>query len=478
MDLPLTIDRSAATTLDAQVCTALRLAIRSGGLRPGVRLPSTRALSQRLGVARATVALAYDQLAAEGYIEGRRGAGTFVCQAVAAAPAATTSGVRPSAPARPIRLSRFAERLGPLPRSTTPARGEIDVSAPGTDDTLFPFDVWHRLVRRHLRRSSSRASSLRDAAGHEGLRTAIAAYVGRARAVPCRPDQVIVVHGSQHALDLCARVLVDAGDGVAVEDPGYPDAGQILAAAGARVCPVPVDADGVVVSAIPARVRVAHVTPSHQYPTGVALSLARRLELLAWAEAVAGLVIEDDYDTEFRYDGSPLPAMYGLAGTGRVVYVGTFSTATFAGLRLGYLVLPEPLVEPFTRAKWYGSRHTPTLEQAVLADFIGDGHFERHLRRMRRAYRRRRDALREALAHHFGRAATVVGDAAGLHAVVRFVDPGMGARAARAGVVMRSTRACYRGRPRDGEFILRFGAVDERTIREGVARLARAGGRR
>jgi GntR family transcriptional regulator/MocR family aminotransferase len=473
VDVPLLVDRGQPG-LGAQVCEGLRHAILDGRLRPGTRLPSTRALAARLRLARSTVALAFDQLTAEGYIEARRGSGTFVCQAVPTPSAAASPSRRRTPLARDLRLSRFAARLAPLPRRTPSGRDAINLSAPGTDDTLFPFDVWHRLVRRHLRRVSPRASSSIEPAGHEGLRRAIAAYVGRARAVPCRPDQVIVVHGSQHALDLCARVLVDPGDGVAVEEPGYPDAAELASAAGARVHAVPVDADGLVVTAIPPRVRVAHVTPSHQYPTGVALSLARRLELLAWADDAGGIVIEDDYDSEFRYDGSPLPAMYGLASAGRVVYVGTFSTAMFAGLRLGYLVLPEPLVEPFTRAKWYGSRHTPALEQAVLADFIRDGHFERHLRRMRRACRRRRDALREALARHFGSAATIVGDAAGLHAVVRFADPRIAARAAERGVVMRSTRDCYRGRARDGEFILRFGAVDERTLREGVARLAGA----
>lgn len=472
MDVPLVIDR-AQPHLGTQVCEGLRRAILDGRLRPGTRLPSTRALAARLRLARSTVAVAFDQLTAEGYIEGRRGSGTFVSQAVPARrPAARTP--RRSAPPDhgEVRLSRAVSRLRPRAPALAAPADAIDLSALRADARLFPFAVWRRLVRRQLRAFPLRRERSGDGAGDPALRAAIAAYLGRARGVRCEAAQVLVVNGSQQALDLCARVLIDPGDAVAVENPGYPDAAQVFAAAGARVCPVPVDAEGLVVPALPPDVHLAHVTPSHQYPTGVVLSLARRLELLAWARRVRGLVLEDDYDSEFRYEGAPLPALQGLAEAARVVYVGTFSTAMFAGLRLGYLVLPDALVEPFTRAKWYASRHSPHLEQATLADFLRDGHFERHLRRMRRVLRRRREALLEALRRNFGDEAVPLGDAAGLHVVVRFADPRVLARAAGRGVVVQSTRPCYTGAGRDDEALLRFAALDERQLAEGVRRLA------
>lgn len=474
MDVPLVVDR-AAPNLGGQVCEGLRRAILDGRLRPGTRLPSTRALAARLRLARSTVTLAFDQLTAEGYIEGRRGSGTFVAHAV---PARHTAARTPRRPAPPdhgeVKLSRAVSRLQPREPTKTAPAGTIDLSALRVDARLFPFAVWRRLVRRHLRAIPARRERSGDGAGDPALRDAIAAYLGRARGVRCEAAHVIVVNGSQQALDLCARVLVDPGDAVAVENPGYPDAAQVFAAAGGRISPTPVDADGLVVAALPADVRLAHLTPSHQYPLGVVLSLARRLELLEWARRVRGVVVEDDYDSEFRYDGAPLPALQGLAGGDRVVYVGTFSTAMFGGLRLGYLVVPDALVEPFARAKWYASRHSPQLEQAALADFLRDGHFERHLRRMRRVHRRRREALLGALHQHFGDDAVPVGDAAGLHVVVRFADPRVLARATRRGVVVQSTAACYMGRAREGEALLRFAALDERQLAEGVRRLAGA----
>lgn len=472
MDLPLVIRRDRAG-VGAQLCEGLRRAIRSGALRPGTRLPSTRALATRLRLARSTVALAFDQLAAEGYIEGRRGSGTYV-SAIGAARRTALPPRRPGMIAATLTLSRFVSRLAPLAPVARSRAGVIDLSASGSDERLFPFAVWQRLVRRYWRRRRAQRVPARDALGDATLRAAIAAYLGRARGVRCGAEQVIVVNGSQQALDLCARVFVDEDAAVAVEEPGYPDATHVFAAAGARVCPVPVDDEGLVVRALPPAVRLAHVTPSHQFPTGVVLSLPRRLALLAWARRVGGFVVEDDYDSEFRYDGAPLPALQGLEDDAPVVYVGTFSNAMFAGLRLGYLVVPDALVEPFARAKWYASRETAHLDQAVLAEFIREGHFERHLRRIRRTYRRRREALIEALARCFGDAVQILGDASGLHLVARFADAHIGAGAAARGVALRATADYYAGPPRAGEVLLRFTAFDERTLSEGVRRLAGA----
>jgi GntR family transcriptional regulator/MocR family aminotransferase len=372
-----------------------------------------------------------------------------------------------------VRLSTFAQRLNEAPRRAPAPPGVIDLSASGPDYDLFPFPVWNRLVRRHLRRMSP--SLFRYAAGGAGLealREAVASYLRRSRAVRCGPEQVVVVSGSQQALDLCTRVLVEPGDEVVVEEPGYPGARQLFAAAGARLRPTGVDNDGLVVADIPAPPTLAYVTPSHQFPLGMSLSLARRLELLAWTRRREAFVVEDDYDSEFRYGGAPLPALQGLGDTGRVVYVGTFSNAMFPGLRIGYLVLPPALVEPFVRAKWYADRQTASIEQAALVDFIREGCFEQHVRRMRRVYKVRREALLGALVRYFGRRVTILGDAAGMHVVVRFDGPDLARRAARAGVSLLSTASYYTGSAPPNEFILRFSSLGERALSEAVRRLA------
>jgi len=436
-------------------------------------MPSTRELASALRVSRATVAAAYDQLVAEGYLAGHRGSGTFVCHELPDRPLTRLQPDYLRTAAGELRISAFAKRLG---RVATPAAlpsGAINLSALDPDWTLFPFPVWNRLLRRHLRRMhSSGHRHATGAAGHDALRETIASYLARSRAVRCRAEQIVIVNGSQQALDLCARVLVDVGDRVAIEEPGYQGARQLFAAVGATVCPVPVDDDGLLVSSIPTSVRIAHVTPSHQFPTGVSLSLARRLELLAWARSNGSFVIEDDYDSEFRYEGAPLPSLQGLGDASRIVYTGTFSLAMFPGLRIGYVVLPDPLVEPFLRAKWYSDRQTAYLEQAALADFIREGHLERHIRRMRRVYKRRREALLETLGRHFGDGALVAGDPAGLHVVVRFDGFDMAARAERRGVGLASTRPCYAGPAPGDEFILRFAGVTERTLNEAIRRLS------
>ena len=474
MRTPIILDRRTTVPLHRQIYDEWRRGILSGRFEPGQRLPSTRELATTLGVSRATVTAAYDQLVAEGYLDGHRGSGTYVCRELPEhVPAVARLAVeRRGAP--PLRLSGFVERLGPVrPRPVTPA-GVIDLSASGPDFDLFPFAVWGRLVRRHVRRlSPGLFRYAQDGTGHQPLREAIASYLRRARAVQCEADRVVVVSGSQQALDLCARVLVEPGDEVAVEEPGYPGARHLFAAVGARLRPVPVDADGAIVSAMPSAARLACITPSHQFPLGVSLSLARRLDLLAWARARQAFVIEDDYDSEFRYSGSPLPALQGLGDSSRVVYLGTFSNAMFPGLRLGYLVLPTALVEPFVRAKWYADRHTASLEQAALADFIREGHFEQHIRRMRRAYKLRREALLDAIHRRFGGRAAIVGDAAGLHVVVRFADADVLRRAARRGVALATTAAYYATRAPGNEVVLRFANLGVRAIQEGVRRLAR-----
>jgi len=467
------IDRRQAAPLHRQIYEQWRAGILGARFAPGERMPSTRELAAALRVSRATVATAYDQLMAEGYLDTQHGSGTFVCRDL---PERAMRPARPTVPRRterPARVSAFATRLAPVTSRAPATARTLNLSTDGPTFDQFPFGVWKRLVRRHLQAlGPSLFEYPTHGAGHPELRDVLAAYLARSRAVPCEPSQIVIVNGSQQALDLCARVLVDPGDDVAVEDPGYLGARELFAASGARVRPVPVDDDGLVVSALPPTARVVYITPSHQFPLGVSMSLTRRLELLDWARLHRALIVEDDYDSEYRYGGAPLPALQGLSGDAGVVYVGTFSNVMFPGLRLGYLVLPPGLVEPFRRAKWLSDRHTAHLEQAALADFIREGHMERHIRRMRRVYKRRRDAFLDALARGFGDRATVLGDASGMHLVVRFDSPTVAARAARGGVHLVSTRVYYAGDAPLHDFMVRFTGLSERGIREAVKRLA------
>jgi GntR family transcriptional regulator / MocR family aminotransferase len=427
------------------------------------------------------VTIAYEQLAAEGYLQAERGSGTFVSRELPDRPLAAASRVATGPAAPPVRLSRYAVRLQatPNPPDVAAVPDAIDLSRSSPDVAAFPLRIWRRLVLRHVRALSTGAWESADrGAGHEGLRVQIASYLQRARAVRCRPGQVIVVSGSQQALDLCARVLIDPGDVAAIEDPCYPGARQLFAAHGARLHPVPVKRDGIAVSALPGAARLVFVTPSHQLPTGASMPLWRRLELLEWARRRRAVVIEDDYDSQFHYSGAPLPALQGLSDAAAVIYVGTFSNVMFPGLRLGYLVLPPALVDPFARAKWHADRRTPILEQAALADFLAEGHFDRHVRRMRRLYGRRRDALTTALARHLGDEVTVISDAAGLFLMVRFTSGRAAEQARQRGVNLTSTAPFYLGDPPPHEYLLRFSAIGERTLREGVRRLAIATVRR
>jgi GntR family transcriptional regulator/MocR family aminotransferase len=463
--------------LHRQIYDEWREGILDGRFRRGERVPSTRELAASLGVARATVSAAYEQLAAEGYFESAHGSGTFVCGELPdqLPPARRSAPPRPG-PAPEIRLSRFGAGLVsdyPAPLSLAP--GWIGFPQWRPDLSQFPFALWRRLMARHLRGATPELFDYAGAAaGYPPLRREIAAYLARSRAVRCKPEDVIVVNGSQQALDLCARLLIDPGDEVALEDPCYQGARRIFSANGARIQPVPVDGEGLDPSGLGAHARLVYVTPSHQFPSGVSLSVARRLELIEWARWHDAAIVEDDYDSEYRFSGSPLPAMQGLAANAPVIYVGTFSKVMFPGLRVGYVVAPSALVAAFTRAKWLADRHTPFLEQAALADFLSEGHLQRHIRRMRRLYGRRREVLVEALARHFGTGAQVLGDEAGMHVLVRFDDLEVLARAAAQRVHLASSAPYYLTPPPDNEFILGFSGVNERTIKEGVRRMARA----
>jgi len=469
------VERRAPIPLHRQVYDQWRDGILGGRFRRGEQVPSSRELAAALGLSRASVVSAYEQLIAEGYFEAAAGSGTFVCRQL---PDESLQARRPNTrrAAAPVDVaaSQHAQRLGAIVRRPAVAPGTIDLSDRSPDVDHFPFRTWRRLAARHLRGPATAFRRPPDPAGVPQLRAEIAAYLARSRAVRCTADQVLVVNGSQQALDLCARLLVDPGDVVAVEDPGYPGARQAFTAHGARLRGITVRADGLAAADLPAASRVAFVTPSHQFPGGVSMSLTRRLELIEWSRANRAVLVEDDYDSEYRYSGAPLPALQGLAHGAPVVYLGTFSNATFSGLRIGYVVAPPSLVDLFTRAKWASDTSTSLLEQLVLADFIKEGHLESHIRRMRRLYGRRRTALVDALQRAFGDAVEVLGDAAGMHLVARLPRTPDAARLAAHGVHVRTTGICYLRTPPRGELLFGFSSVSERGLREGVRRLAAA----
>jgi GntR family transcriptional regulator/MocR family aminotransferase len=468
------VDRESSVPLTRQIYEFWRLGILNGRFPGGERVPSTREAATSLCVSRGTVAQAYEQLVSEGYFHSARGSGTFVCRELPEQQLhARASPARGAGFGESVRLSRFGEDLKKdVPSSRTRA-GYICLSDWGPDLSLFPLDLWRRVYVRSLKSVGMAALDYAEhGQGYPPLREEIAKYVSRSRAVTCSADEVIVVSGSQQGLDLCARLLLEPGDEVAVENPGYPGARRAFGACGARLRPVPVDRDGIVCRYLGDTAKIAYVTPARQFPTGVALSAQRREELIAWARERQAVIIEDDYDSEYRYSGVPAPALQGSAADVPVIYCGTFSKVMFPGLRIGYLIVPRPLVATFTRAKWVADRQTPIHQQAALHRFMSEGHLERHMRRMRRTYAQRRVALMDSLERHFGDRASVFGEAAGMHAYVRLDDAGVADRAERNKVQLRDARSYFIGKAPANEYLLDFSMLTERGIREGIRRLA------
>jgi GntR family transcriptional regulator/MocR family aminotransferase len=472
MRAAIAIDPTSDQPLHRQIYEAWRRGILAGRFRQGDRVPSSRELALALRISRSTVTQAYEQLFAEGYLETAHGSGTFVSGELHDH-ALAKSKTRTSRTDAPVRLSTFGAGLVQDFAYPPQPADHICFSRWSPDVERFPLALWRKLLSRHMRTPDKKMLDYaRSAQGYEPLRREIAAYVARSRAVDCTPERVLILNGSQQALELCARVLCDPGDVAAFENPGYLGTRRIFDAHGVELAPAAVDAQGIVVGDVAPHARVVYVTPSHQFPTGVSMSLARRLELIAWARRHRAVIIEDDYDSEYRYGGPPLPSLQGLAGDVPVVYCGTFSKVMFPGLRIGYAILPEALVAPFRRAKWLSDRCTPMLEQAALADFIAEGHLERHIRRMRRLYGQRRTVLVEALTGAFGEQCEILGDAAGMHLAMRTADAALTERAARRKVQIVGTRDYYLRKPRRDEFVFGFSALSERSIREGVRRLA------
>lgn len=488
MDVMIPLDREAPVPLSHQIYRELRGAIAGGRLPGGARLPSTRELARQLGVARFTVDDAYGRLAAEGYVAGRRGSGTYVTDHAQLREMENGESLPPHPPER--RLSAWLDRL-PEPPDEIIARNiagdaiRFMTGMPALES--FPWTVWQRLLGREARSQSLATRSYNDPAGLPSLREELAAYLARSRGLRCTADQIVITSGVQQSMDVTTRMLVDPGDSVAIEDPSYRRVRKLLEAAGASVIPLPVDATGLDPDALPRGgmpPKLIYTTPSHQYPTGAILPLERRLELLAWSDATGTVIVEDDYDGELRYDARPLPALAGLArerqGSDNVIYTGSFSKVLFPALRLGYAVLPRDLVTPYRRVRAAIDWHPPTLFQATVAAMIGEGHFERHLARMRRLYATRHAAATEAIARHLAGLVSIdhVSAPAGLHLLLRIhssrTETEIVQRAADFGVLVVGASPCYVEPPDEPRLLIGFAGTPTGQIDEGIARLARA----
>ena len=483
--LALSLDPHSATPLHRQLYEEIRAAVLAGRLAAGARLPSTRVLAADLDISRNTVAGAFDQLLAEGYIEGRPGAGTFVAKELPDAllrvsPAAKT---QPHAKTAAPQLSKRGRMLAATPVAPAGREGASSCAfrpgVPALD--AFPRDLWARLAGRLYRQSKFDLFSYGAPAGHPPLRRAIAEYLRAARGVNCTWEQVIVTSGSQQALDLAARVLLDPGDTAWVEDPGYFGAHGAWTAAGVRCAAIPVDEEGISVAVGERKApqaRMAYVSPSHQYPLGITMSLPRRMALLNWARERNAWIAEDDYDSEFRYGGRPLAALQGLDTAGRVIYIGTFSKVLFPALRLGYMVVPHGTVDAFAGARALADRHPPGPSQALVAEFMTEGHFARHIRRMRTLYAERQAALVTAARREWSGLLDVSPADAGMHLVAwlpgQANDRQVSDRAAAAGISAPALSAYSHGAALRPALLLGYSSVNARKILEGARRLSTA----
>jgi len=471
--------RDAATPAYRWLYEALRAEILEGRLRPGARLPGTRDLAGQYGLSRGTIVNAFEQLRSEGYVEGAVGSGTYVSGVlpealleVDHARAATPIAQRP--PKR--HLSDYGRRVslfeGYEDRSTRAFRANV----PALD--LFPTELWTQLAARRLRRVT--VSLLRgcDPLGYAPLRAAIADYLTTSRGVKCAPEQIAIVSGAQESLDLAARLFLNEGERACMEDPGYPGAAIAFESVGAKVVSVSLNDDAVKLRRARMRgARLVYATPAHQFPLGTTMSLARRLELLEWARESEALIFEDDYDSEFRYSGRPVPALQGLDRHGLVLFAGTFSKVLFPSLRLGYLVVPADLVPHVEAALSVTTRHAPLVEQAILCDFITAGHFGRHLRRMREIYAERLSVLIDEATRRLSGLVEIPNIQAGLQ-TVGWLPDGVDAEAVAAAAAKRDVEVTplsryTRGRSAREGLQIGFAAVDAREIRRGVGELAK-----
>jgi GntR family transcriptional regulator/MocR family aminotransferase len=472
--------REPGATASQWLCAALRAAILDGRLPRDARLPATRELARQYGLARGTVLGAFEQLQLEGYLRARVGSGTFVNAVLPddllEAPRQRSGRVVRRDGPPPRRLSALGERVRHLPGLESRPLRAFRANRPALD--LFPVTLWAQVTSRRIRRATTAHLLDSGPLGLGDLQQVVSTYLTTARGVICEPGQVVIVSGVQEAIDLVARVFVDPGDRVCMEDPGYIGAAQIFEAHGARIGPVRVDAEGMVVPE--ARLndaRLAYVTPAHQFPLGVSMSLSRRLALIDWARTTGALLLEDDYDSEYRFAGRPLPALQGLDRHGVVLFAGSFSKVLFPALRLGYLVVPPDLVDRIAAAKSVIGQHAPLLEQAVLADFIREGHFGRHVRRMREIYAERLDVLQEEATARLAGLLEIGGIDAGLQ-TTGWLGGDLEEEAVALAAARRDVEVVpvgrYARRPMARQCLqLGFAAVDVPEIRRGARELAR-----
>ncbi|HXA46292.1 MAG TPA: PLP-dependent aminotransferase family protein [Burkholderiaceae bacterium] len=448
--ITLQLDRGSEISLFRQLYEAIKSGILDGKLRPATQLPPTRTLALSLGISRQTVLNALSQLTAEGYLSGTVGKGTFVSEKLPAMRGRVklSKDIAPPTPLRPLsaRGQRFIDIRSRINTHEDRPKA-FRIGMPGLD--VFPFEIWARLEARRWRRPTFQLGYT-DPAGYPPLRALLAAYLSASRGVHCAPEQIIITSGSQQALFLIASLLLAPGDAAWVEDPGYRGTNGALHATEARVCPVPVDQEGLCV-ALGAQhypdAKLIYVTPSHQSPLGMSMSLRRRLELLAWAGKHKAWVVEDDYDSEYRYSGAPHASLQSLDKAGCVIYVGTLSKVLFPGLRLGYMVLPQPLVQAFANGKAVMDRHTSLVPQIVLSEFIAEGHFNRHIKRTREVYAERRAALLSALETTLVDQLDFGPTDAGMHLAVAFKqqrdDLALAAAAFKRGIELRPLSQFY-----------------------------------
>jgi GntR family transcriptional regulator / MocR family aminotransferase len=492
LSLPLEIVADGKIGLQCQIFDQVRSMILNGVLRSGELLPATRTLGEQLGVSRNTITLAYERLAAEGYVELRKSIGAVVAVQI------PETGLFHSAKnevrgqfrhelairhrGEPIENLRSQALINPHVRKL-----EADFWVGRPDPNSFPLKTWSKIVGRRLKNAGSALTEYRDSAGLPELRTAIADHLRPARGIAASADQIFIVGGCQDGLNLICRMMVRPGSDAVIETPCYQGAAYLFESYGAKLYPISVDEKGLMTSNLPdTKNAIAYVTPSHQYPLGVTLSLDRRLELIAWAERTNSYILEDDYDSDFRFSGAPLAALKGLDRVERVIYVGTFSKCMGAGLRLGYVVLPSRLVAKARHIKTLMNNGQPWLEQAALADFMTSGSYERHLRHIRKLYLGRRNALLFALEKHFG-GSDVIGDKAGMHLVWRIPNqlpsaPEIEALALATGVgvyTIGSGGAVHFGTLSESDrlLVLGFSSLTEREIAIGISKLAAALGR-
>jgi GntR family transcriptional regulator/MocR family aminotransferase len=483
VDLHVSFDGRA--NLAGQIYQQIRAAVLDGRLRPGETLPPSRELARRLAVSRNTVGLAYDRLAAEGFVTTRAGAGTYVSALLFPDGPATGGSDPPARSGGSLRPRPIWSGI-PLPPDLS-AMPAFDFRVGLPDVRLFPYATWRRLVGEQLRASAMGSGMAGEPAGHPGLRIAIARHIRVSRAVHTSPQDVLVTNGIQQAIDLIGRVLLEPGACVAVEDPGYRPPQLLFESLGTRIVGIPVDGEGLIVDALPADARMIYVTPSHQFPTGVAMSLPRRIALLSWAERHDAAIIEDDYDSEFRYAGQPLEPLQSLDRSGRVLYLGSFSKTMLPTLRLGFLVAPASLRHALQAAKFVTDWHTAQPAQAALAEFIDEGGLARHIRRMRNEYQARHERIADELTGPMARWLEPIPSAAGLHLSAYLKDGTtedlrrLLARAHAAGVELyelpQGTTVVPAGylsrRPAQPVLLIGYGGIPTDRLDEGLRRLRR-----